>query len=123
MGRTTRRLLWLLVLLGPACLVLLRGGSSDMQGPAVQVSHETQPRAGGRWHLVKARQNLREIAARYYGSSHHWRLLQLSNDVGMYPDVGEQLWIPASADALFAEDDFAATLVSEVADFETMHTP
>ena len=122
MGRTTRRLLWLLVLLGPVCL-LFRGGAQDIQGPAAQVSHETQPRAGGRWYVVQEGENLRLIAQHVYGSAYHYRLIQLSNDVGLYPDHGERLWLPASADAMFAEEDFEATLVTEVADFETSHTP
>ena len=94
-----------------------------MQGPAGQVSHETAPRAGGRWYVVQEGENLRLISQQFYGSAYHYRIIQLSNDVGLYPQPGQRLWIPASADAMFAEEDFEATLVTEVADFETSHTP
>ena len=117
---TTRLLYWLIALLGPVILVYC-GGITESQG---QVEHPHESSAvqeadvGGFWHQVATDENLRQIAQTYYGSSHHWRLIQLSNDVGMYPSVGEQIWVPAGADAWFAEEDYAASLVSELRNIE-----
>ena len=122
---TTRLLYWLIALLGPVILVYC-GGVTESQGQ-VEHPHELsamqEPRVGGFWHQVGDDENLRQIAQTYYGSSHHWRLIQLSNDVGMYPSAGERLWVPAGADAWFAEEDYAASLLSEVQHIEQNDVP
>ena len=113
---TTRLLYWLIAILGPVILVYC-GGNTESQGQ-VEHPHELsavqEPRVGGFWHQVAEDENLRQIAQTYYGSSHHWRLIQLSNDVGMWPRIGEKIWVPAGADAWFAEEDYEASLLSEV---------
>ncbi len=114
---TTSRLVWVIALLGSVLLVSC-GGETTVQDPAGHVQI-TQEREAGIWHCVQGGENLRLIAERYYGSGHHWRLIQVSNDVGSYPKPGSNLWIPASIDAWFAEQDLQATLVTEVHEIET----
>ncbi len=109
---TTRRLVWVIALLGPV-LWLSRGGEGTVQGP---VGHIQPDKAveGGLWHQVRAGENLRQISERYYGSHHQWRLIQTCNDTGIYPSPGKRLWIPSSIDGWFDARDSEARLITEV---------
>jgi hypothetical protein len=80
--------------------LLLAAVSAPMAAPAPHASEPALPAAtvtgpGGIWHRVGADEDLRSIARRYYGSGREWRTVQLANDVGMQPEPGCEIWIPA----------------------------